>query len=85
MANKTLNISVPEGMLQYIEQEVNGGQFASTSDFFRQLVREYQAKAADGWLETMLKQRRDTATPENLVPQSQLEREFLSDRHHGNA
>jgi Arc/MetJ-type ribon-helix-helix transcriptional regulator len=60
---------VPDGMARYIEREVNNGQYASTSDFFRQLVREYQAKAADGWLETVLRQRRDTSLAEPDQPQ----------------
>jgi Arc/MetJ-type ribon-helix-helix transcriptional regulator len=78
MSNKTLNISVPEGMARYIELEVNNGQFASTSDFFRQLVREYQAKAADRWVDRLIEQRRDSAHFEgNLIPQEEMERKIL--------
>jgi Arc/MetJ-type ribon-helix-helix transcriptional regulator len=78
MTNKTLNISMPIGMAQYIEQEVNNGQFASTSDFFRHLVREYQAKAAERWADRLIEQRRATAQdPTNLIGQDDFEREIL--------
>ncbi len=43
MVQKTINISVPPAMADFIEREVESGQFASTSDFFRTLIREYQA------------------------------------------
>ncbi len=43
MAQKTINISVPPAMADFIEREVSRGEFASTSDFFRTLIREYQA------------------------------------------
>ncbi len=43
MAQKTINISVPPVMAEYIEREVESGEFASTSDFFRTLVRQHQA------------------------------------------
>jgi Arc/MetJ-type ribon-helix-helix transcriptional regulator len=78
MSNKTLNISVPEGMIQYIEQEVNNGQFASTSDFFRQLVREYQARHSERWAERLIEQQRASAqNPADLIEQDTFEREIL--------
>ncbi len=43
MAQKTINISVPPAMADFIEREIKSGQFASTSDFFRTLIRDYQA------------------------------------------
>ena len=65
-------------MAQYVEQKVNSGQFASTSDFFRQLVREYQAKAAERWVDRLIEQRRDSAQFEdNLIPQEEMERKVL--------
>ncbi len=44
MQKKTINISVPQTMAEYIEQEVQSGEFASTSDFLRTLVREHQTR-----------------------------------------
>lgn len=36
-----INISVPEGMKKEIEHEVKEGSYASTSEFIRDLVREW--------------------------------------------
>ncbi len=47
MQKKTINISVPQSMAEFIEREVASGEYASTSDFFRVLVREYQARARE--------------------------------------
>jgi putative addiction module CopG family antidote len=47
MANKTMNISLPAGMAQFIEEEVARGQYVSISDFIRSLVRSYQAQYSD--------------------------------------
>jgi antitoxin ParD1/3/4 len=44
MQKKTIDISVPQSMAEYIEHEVASGEFASTSDFFRTLVREHQSR-----------------------------------------
>ena len=38
MQKKTINISVPQAMADFIEREIEGGEYASTSDFFRVLV-----------------------------------------------
>ena len=41
MPYTTINISLPEAMKAEIEKEVKTGRFASTSDFVRDLVRNY--------------------------------------------
>jgi Arc/MetJ-type ribon-helix-helix transcriptional regulator len=64
-------------MAEYIEREVAQGQFASTSDFFRTLVREYQATNAQDWIDAQISARLATAGDEkNLIPHDDLEREI---------
>ena len=41
MPYKTINISLPETMKNQVEEEVTKGRFASTSDFVRDLIRDY--------------------------------------------
>lgn len=41
MRYSTLNISMPPGMREQIDAEVAAGNFASSSDFIRDLVRNY--------------------------------------------
>ena len=42
MVRKT--ISLPENMADYIEKRVQSGMFGNDSEYFRQLVREDQAR-----------------------------------------
>ena len=37
-----INISLPQQMVQVINENVKSGKFASKSEFFRHLVREWQ-------------------------------------------
>ena len=37
-----INISLPQQMVQTIEENVRSGRFASKSEFFRHLIREWQ-------------------------------------------
>lgn len=75
-----MNISVSQSMAEFIEREVEGGEYASTSDFFRTLVREYQTRNSERWLERLISERQASAraSDDNLVPQEELEREFLA-------
>ena len=41
MGYKTINISLPASMKSQIEKEISQGHFASTSDFVRNLIRDY--------------------------------------------
>ena len=43
MQMKTINISVPQSLADFIEHEVESGEYASTSDFLRTLIRDYRA------------------------------------------
>ena len=80
MQKKTINISVPQSMAEFIEHEVESGEYASTSDFFRTLVRGYQARRSERGLERLISERQASAraSDEALVPQEELEREFLA-------
>ena len=42
-----MNISLPDEMRAWVEAEVQGGGFSSTSEYFRQLVREAKARKAE--------------------------------------
>jgi len=40
----TMNISLPEEMRSWVEEEVQRGGFASASEYFRQLLRDARAR-----------------------------------------
>jgi antitoxin ParD1/3/4 len=50
----TLNISLPEVMKHFVEEQVREGMYASASDYIRALVREDQKRRAQDELEAKL-------------------------------
>ena len=43
----TMNISLPDGLRDFVEAEVAGGGYASVSDYMRDLIRNEQAYRAE--------------------------------------
>ncbi|TCZ87721.1 type II toxin-antitoxin system ParD family antitoxin [Lysobacter sp. N42] len=43
----TMNISLPDPLKQFVDQEVREGGFASTSDYMRDLLRQRQRAKAE--------------------------------------
>jgi len=52
----TLNISLPEDMREWVDQQVKGGGYATVSEFFRELVREERRRQVRAEVETKLLQ-----------------------------
>ena len=50
----TINVSLPETLKTYIEQQVAEGDYSTTSEYFRHLVREDQRRKAREHLEGLL-------------------------------
>jgi antitoxin ParD1/3/4 len=51
---KSMNISLPDTMRDYIEEQVAQGCYSSVSEYFRELVRQDQKLRANERLQTML-------------------------------
>ncbi len=49
-----VNISLPDQMKQYIEARISEGGYNTTSEYFRDLVREDQKKQTEQRLEALL-------------------------------
>jgi antitoxin ParD1/3/4 len=49
-----MNISLPDELRQFVENEVTRGGYSTASEFFRELIRERQKKRADEKLEALL-------------------------------
>ena len=65
---QTMNISLPDQMKQYIDEQVGGGQYSSVSEFIRDLVRADQKRRAkhqpEEKLLEALKSEPEVVTPE---------------------
>ncbi|MDJ0616018.1 MAG: type II toxin-antitoxin system ParD family antitoxin [Calothrix sp. MO_192.B10] len=51
---KSINISLPDGMRAYVEEQVADGGYSTISEYFRELVRQDQKRKAKERLETLL-------------------------------
>lgn len=62
-----MNISLPDSMRTYIEEQVASGGYSTVSEYFRELVRQDQKQKAQERLEVLLLEGLDsgTATPMN--------------------
>ena len=62
---KSMNISLPDSMRSYVEEQVATGGYSTVSEYFRELVRSDQKRKANERLETLLLEGLDsgTATP----------------------
>jgi antitoxin ParD1/3/4 len=53
---QTMNISLPDPMKQYVEEQVAAGAYSSASEYIRELVRADQKRQAKEQLEQTLLQ-----------------------------
>ena len=51
---QTMNISLPDPMKQYVEEQVTAGDYSSASEYMRELVRADQKRNAKERLERTL-------------------------------
>lgn len=42
----TMNVSLPDGMKQWVEQQAETGRYSNASDYVRDLIRRDQERAA---------------------------------------
>lgn len=50
----TMNISLPEGLKEFVEKEMTEGGYSTASEYIRQLIREVQKRKAEARLESLL-------------------------------
>lgn len=50
----TMNISLPDSMKRFVDQQVREGDYAGTSDYVRELVRREQRAAAEATLRRLI-------------------------------
>ena len=67
---KTMNVSLPDSMRDYIEQQVKADGYGSVSEYIRDLIRQDQKRQAKDHLEALLMEGLDfgTATPSLYTP-----------------
>ena len=78
---QTMNISLPDPMKLYVEEQVNAGGYSSASEYVRELVRADQKRKAKEQLETVLLEALQSE-PETVTPEwwAKLRKEIRSDK-----
>jgi antitoxin ParD1/3/4 len=65
---QTMNISLPDPMKQYVEEQVSAGAYSSASEYVRELVRADQKRHAKEQLEEMLLNAVNSGDPIDVTP-----------------
>jgi antitoxin ParD1/3/4 len=65
---QTMNISLPDPMKQYVEEQVSAGAYSSASEYVRELVRADQKRHAKEQLEQILLNAINSGDPIAVTP-----------------
>ncbi|BAY29324.1 putative addiction module antidote protein, CopG/Arc/MetJ family [Nostoc carneum NIES-2107] len=66
---KSINISLPDVMRTYVEEQVASGGYSTVSEYFRELVRQDQKRKAEERLQTLLLEGLNSGTATPLTDQ----------------
>jgi antitoxin ParD1/3/4 len=66
---QTMNISLPDPMKQYVEEQVSAGAYSSASEYVRELVRADQKRHAKEQLERILMSAINSGDPIDFTPE----------------
>jgi antitoxin ParD1/3/4 len=66
---QTMNISLPETMKQFVEEQVVAGDYSSASEYIRELVRADQKRRAKAELEQLLLSSINSGDAIDLTPE----------------
>jgi antitoxin ParD1/3/4 len=64
-----MNITLPEPMRQYIEEQINSGSYGTASEYMRALIRDDQKRKAHERLEALLLEGLDSGDPIEATPE----------------
>lgn len=65
---RSLNISLPESMRSFIEDQTRRGGYGTASEYLRTLIRDAQKRQAEDHLENMLLEGMVSGKPIDITP-----------------
>ena len=71
----TMNISLPDEMKTFVEEQIKQGGYSTASEYLRELIRDAQKRAANDRLEKLLLEGLDSGPGVEVTP------EFWEERH----
>ena len=63
----TLNISLPESMREFIDQQIDQGGYSTASEYIRHLIRQDQEKAEKKQIEKLLLEGLNSGEPVEIT------------------
>ena len=65
----TVNISLPESLKHFVDDQVHQGGYSTVSEYFRDLLRQAQKQAAQETLESLLLEGLASGTVKDMTPE----------------
>ncbi len=82
MAMASLNISLPQSLKDYVEDQVSACGYSTPSEYLRDLVRQDQKRSSEDRLEALLLEGLNSGNPIDITPEYwEQKRRQLMDRH----
>ncbi len=82
MGMASLNISLPQSLKDYVEDQVSAGGYSTPSEYLRDLVRQDQKRSSEDRLEALLLEGLTSGSPIDITPEYwEQKRRQLIDRH----
>lgn len=82
MSMASLNISLPQTLKDFVEEQVEHGGYSTPSEFIRELLRDNQKRRAEERLEALLLQGLNSGDPVEITPEFwERKRLALIERH----
>jgi antitoxin ParD1/3/4 len=77
---RTMNISLPEPLKEFIDQQISTGRYGSVSEYVRELVRQDEKRRAQEKLEALLLEGVQSGAPAEMTRQDwdDIRREALA-------
>jgi antitoxin ParD1/3/4 len=78
----SLNISLPQTLKDYVEEQVGANGYSTPSEYIRELIRQDQKRRTDDRLEALLLEGLNSGTPLEITPEYwDNKRRQLIERH----
>jgi len=66
---QTMNISLPDQLKEFVDDQVGSGRYSSVSEYIRDLIRDDEKRKAQGKLETLLMEGIQSSEPTEMTRQ----------------
>lgn len=84
MSMASLNISFPQTLKDFVQEQVEHGGYSTPSEFIRELLRDNQKRRAEDRLEALLLEGLNSGEPVEITPELWERKRLALLERHGN-